>query len=784
MLHVRHGRRLAAGMGVSLIALMSGSSPVYAQGDEEAASDEIIVSARRRDESLQDVPVAVTAFSGDALDQIGAADLTTLQDITPNVTLEATRATNNTIAAFIRGVGQQDPVAGFEGGVGIYLDDIYLNRPQAAVLDIYDVERIEVLRGPQGTLYGRNTIGGAVKYVTRRLSDDPSAMLRVTGGNYGQFDAVGVFSLPLLDDSAIGDLKIGGGVAYLTRNGYGDNINIAGLENYNKDILAGRGSVEWDPTENFSIRFAGDWTVDKSDPKQGHRLRAYDFPVGGVVEYPVLADEFDTRSALNSPTQKVEARGISNTVEFRATDSLTFRNILSYRDDYSTVPIDFDSLPIVDVDVPGIYANHQFTEEVQAAYEGDWLSGILGFYYLNATAKTHFDAQLSTLTVFTSANVGTETWSAFGDLTFDISDQFSLAVGGRYTQDDRSMFLLRQVYSFGFSPFFGGPPRAPLATQTNIDVVADFSDFSPRASIAWKPSDEHNLYLSYAQGFKGGSFDPRCVAVTAPNIDGDAVAGSLDIDDQRAFCLFQPEDINTFEVGLKSNWDGGRYWSNFAVFLSDYKNVQIPGSYGVDTNGDGIADTFAGVTTNAAAATLWGIEWEGMLGLARDFLSEGDGLNFQFSLGYINAEFDEYLGRGSPPPDVTNIAEFQNTPKVTASGRLSYDRPLGLFGADGDVNLYTSFSYRSLTHQFNFVTPLDQPGYALFNAGFSWTGGDGHVTVGLHGTNLADKRYVTAGYDFVTVLPAFANTPLGASGVQTVFFGDPRRFFGTVQLRF
>ena len=123
--------------------------------------------------AAQDVPIAVTAYSGEQLEREGAVDITDVGDTTPNVTLEASRGTNTTLTAFIRGIGQQDPVAGFEQGVGLYLDDVYLNRPQGAVLDIYDVERIEVLRGPQGTLYGRNTIGGAIKYVTRRLSDDP-----------------------------------------------------------------------------------------------------------------------------------------------------------------------------------------------------------------------------------------------------------------------------------------------------------------------------------------------------------------------------------------------------------------------------------------------------------------------------------------------------------------------------------------------------------------------------------------------------------------------------------
>ena len=183
--------------GVAIFA----ATPAWAQEAEQAAAEasaidasavaddepttstgEIVVTARRRNEALQDVPIAVTAYSGAELERQAAVDITDIGDTTPNVTLEVSRGTNSTLTAFIRGIGQQDPVGGFEQGVGVYLDDVYLNRPQAAVLDIYDVERIEVLRGPQGTLYGRNTIGGAIKYVTRRLSNEPAFSLRGTVG--------------------------------------------------------------------------------------------------------------------------------------------------------------------------------------------------------------------------------------------------------------------------------------------------------------------------------------------------------------------------------------------------------------------------------------------------------------------------------------------------------------------------------------------------------------------------------------------------------------------------
>ena len=780
-------RRVAALGFASIIALTAGASPAFAQtGETSATTDEIIVSARRRNESLQDVPVAISAFSGDRLETSGATDLTDIGDITPNVTLETSRATNSTLTAFIRGVGQQDPVAGFEAGVGIYIDDIYLNRPQAALLDIYDVERIEVLRGPQGTLYGRNTIGGAVKYVTKRLTDDPSASLRLTGGTYGQFDAVGTFSLPLAVDSGIGDLRIGGGVAYLSRNGFGENLNIPELDNYNKNIFAARASIEWEPSDALSIRFAGDWTEDNSDPRHGHRLLPYTLPVAPFTSFPALDNVYDTRAGLNSPEQDVRSRGISNVVEYEASDTITFKNIVSYRDDETATPIDFDSLPLVDLDVPGLYENHQFSEEFQAIYSGERLNGLVGFYYLSANALTSFDVLLSggALDVFTSADVDTRSWSVFGDFTFDVTDRLAVSLGGRYTEDERSIYLRRQVFLGGLSPTFGGPLRPPFAVQTDLTADADFDDFSPRASVSYKINDDHTTYVSYAKGFKGGSFDPRCVAVTAPNIDGDAVPGALDPDDQRAFCLFQPEEIKTYEFGLKSTLGGGVATSNFAVFYSDYKDVQIPGSFGLDTNGDGVADTFAGVTTNAASATLWGIEWEGNVRFAQDWLSSGDAINFQFALGYIHAAFDEYAGRGTPPPDLTNIAVFQNTPEITAFGQLNYDRSLSMLGRDGGLNLYTSFSFKDDTNQFNFRSPIDQPAYAILNAGFSWTTDGGGLSLGVHGTNLTDKRYIVAGYDFVTALPEFGNSPLGASGVLTAFYGNPRQIFGTIKLAF
>jgi len=213
--------------------------------DAEQRYEKVVVTAQRREQTLIEVPLSVSAFDAELLSDLGVTDLTEVSKVTPNVTLEVSRGTNTTLTAFIRGVGQQDPVAGFEAGVGVYIDDVYLNRPQAAVLDVFDVERIEVLRGPQGTLYGRNTIGGAVKYVTQGLADEPEFDVKARVGTFDQTDVILNGSIPVTDT-----FRVGGALAVLQRDGFGENLNQDGLENYNKDVKAGRLSAEWDVLPN------------------------------------------------------------------------------------------------------------------------------------------------------------------------------------------------------------------------------------------------------------------------------------------------------------------------------------------------------------------------------------------------------------------------------------------------------------------------------------------------------------------------------------------------------
>ncbi|MEY3623930.1 MAG: hypothetical protein RLZZ407_1489 [Pseudomonadota bacterium] len=771
---------LLASIAVSGVAV---TAPVMAQDEAASAEsgDEIIVTARRREENLLDVPIAVSAFSGEALELRGALDLTDIGNITPNTTLETSRGSNSTLSAFIRGIGQQDPVSGFEPGVGIYLDDVYLNRPQAAVLDIYEVERIEVLRGPQGTLYGRNTIGGAVKYVTKRLPQEFALSARATVGTYDQADGVVTVSAP------IGEIvRVGGSVARLSRGGFGDNLT-TGLENYNKDVWAARGTLELGGYgAPVSVRISGDYSRDKSDPRGGHRI------IPGLLSgAPVLDNVFDTRGGLVDPKQDIEAYGLAMNISVDLSDTLTLRSISAWRKDDTLTPIDFDALPAADVDVPGGYFNEQVSQEVQLLVDAGPFSGMVGAYYLDATADTLFDVRLFTtlsgLTAFTNAAVDTETYAVFGDFTYDLSEQLSLSVGGRYTWDKRTANILRQNYLGGGSPFFGGAGVAFGAASTNFSGQRDFKKFTPRVSLSFKPTPDDNIYASFSQGFKGGGFDPRGVGANAPDLNGNGIRGEND--EVAAFLSFRPESVDSYEVGYKGNaFDGGLTYA-LAGFYADYTDVQIPGSVACIVSG---LPSFCGVTSNAGKANFKGVELEFNARLVESVANDGDRLNLLGAVGYIDAKFDQYISNiASVPTDVAAFRDVQNTPSWTASATLAYMTPVGA----GRLNLGTTVSYRSSTTQFEIPNPyIDQSGYALVDASLVYTAPDDRWSIGLYGKNLLDKEYKTSGYSFIagnatTGVPILGGTglpvaSLGREGTLTAFYGNPRQVFLTAGVKF
>ncbi|MFL6722561.1 MAG: TonB-dependent receptor, partial [Sphingomicrobium sp.] len=410
---------------------------------------------------------------------------------------------------------------------------------------------------------------------------------------------------------------------------------------------------------------------------------------------------------------------------------------------------------------------------------------------LDADASTPFDVRLFTtvpgLTAFTDATVHTITYAIFGDFTYDFSDQFSASVGGRYTWDKREADILRQNYLGGGSPEFGGAGIPFGAPSTNFTGERNFKKFTPRASVSFKPTEDHHIYASYSQGFKGGGFDPRGVGANAPDTDSDGIRSD---DEIAAFLSFLPETVDSYELGYKGSLFDNRVNVAVAAFHADYKDVQIPGSVACTILVAGIpTPSFCGVVSNAGKARFQGLEFEGNARVAESLMSAGDRLRLAATVGYINADYKEYITNiAATPTDVAEFRKVQNTPKWTTSGTLSYSTPMG----SGDLNFNTTVSYRSKTVQFEIPNPyIDQKGYALWDASLVYNAPGDRWTVGIHGKNLLDKEYKTSGYTFMAVNPTTGELltnpvtgnlipALGKEGVLSAFYGNPRQIFLTL----
>ncbi|MFC5371869.1 TonB-dependent receptor [Brevundimonas faecalis] len=733
---------LLAGAAWSACAVGAMAQDAASAQEQASTVDDIVVTARRREESLKDVPVAVSAFSSEQLEQKGSADITELTRSAPSLTLQAARGSNSTLISFIRGVGQQDPLWGFEPGVGLYMDDVYIARPQAAVLDIFDIQRIEILRGPQGTLYGRNTIGGAIKYVTRRIdADEPEGQIRASYGSYNQRDIVASAELPFNEKFAVS-----AAVARYLRDGYGTNLN-TGNEHYNKDVTAARVSAEWTPTDNLFFRLAGDIVKDDSNARHGHRELA-----------PKPADVYDTYAGAGD-ANRVETKGVSLTGEWSVNDWLTLKSVTAYRDGLTRGNIDFDNLPQPILDIPARYDDDQFSQEFQAVLSGDRWSGVAGVYYLDATASGAFDTVLglANLTTLTAGSVDTKSYAVFGDFSYDVTDALSVSVGARWTHDEKTGTVFRQQYLGIRSPSFGNTAAVPFgAPRTNYTRTREFEKFTPRVSVSYKLNPDLTTYVSWGQGFKSGGFDMRGDAVAYP----DTIKG------------YDPETVETWEIGLKGSLFDNRLNFATAIYDSSYEDQQITTQYP-----SGL--TVASVVDNVGSSSIRGWEFEGRLRLT-------DSLTVNGMLSYTDAAFDQFTAYIPTGPlnstcptqpgcfvDVSNQRDFQNTPEWTGSIGATYTHWM----ANGSsIAFLPSASYRGAYQLFETANPtLDQDAFWMFDASLVWTSSNDRLTVGVHGKNLSDEQYRVGGYVFPGAL--FGDSLIG-------YYGAPRTVTATVGLKF
>jgi iron complex outermembrane receptor protein len=689
------------------------------EGAETTKLDEITVTARRREETLQEVPVAVTAFTETALEKLNVQDMGDLDAQVPNLTVYAARGSNSTVTAYIRGVGQSDPLWGVDPGVGVYLDDVYLARPQGALLDVIDIERVEVLRGPQGTLYGKNTIGGAIKYVTKALSPDFGASTTIAVGSHSQLDVKSSVNLPLGSESVVGRVS----VASLNRDGFGNNRR-TGEEVSDKEILVARGTLGFYPNDAVSVILSADWLDDQGGVRGAKRLNA--FNAADPAHTPPLDDRYDTLSGMLN-VNDTSMDGASATINWNVAEGWWFKSVTAFRQSDTDTYIDFDTLPNKITDVRALYSDEQLSQEFQLNYGSDAWSGVFGVYWFDGEAGgTVYNNFLNLLFGTTHGVVDTDSIAVYGEGTFPLSDRVSITAGLRYTDETKRADVLNQAFA-------NAQYLTPIATPADFEDEVDFQNLSPKLSIDWQVDDDTLVYGLISRGFKSGGFNIRANTAAVP-------ASARPFDD---------ESVTSFEIGTKTAFNDDSLFLNAALFHNKYEDIQLSVFSAYDSNGDGTDDAFFGDFTNAGKATVQGLELELQWLATERFSVSGNA-------AWLDAEYDEFITRGV---DVSDAQIMTNAPELSGALTLAYTWPA--FG--GELSARATASYQDKVYPTTDLSEaIAQPGYTLFGAGLVWRG-DGPWSFSLQGANLGDKEYRTTGYN----IPVF--------GILTGFYGAPRQ---------
>ena len=713
---------------------------------EKPISDEIVVTARKREENIQDVPVAVTVISAELLEDSGAQDISELQARVPNLSIYPGRGQSTTLTAFMRGIGQADPLWGVDPGVGLYIDDVYMARPQGALLDVFDIGQIEVLRGPQGTLYGKNTIGGAIKYISRPLGDETSGGISFTGGDYGTLDFKASAGGALIP----GKLRARAAVASLSHDGYGTNV-FTGREVSDKDTLAFRLSLDWLASEDVTVKLRFDRTEDEAEPKGLTRLEANPLcPIFLGRSCPPLANIFDTESGLE-PLNGTTAQGTSLAIEWRMNDDWLFKSITAYRESDSENNIDFDTTPARIVDVIATYYDDQTSQEFQFIYDGGGkLNGVFGFYYFDGTAGGLVqNIFINSIFGTTEGTTDTESFALFGDGSYAISDRLTFNFGLRVTEEEKRGVAFNAGYSDDtFS--------VVTAVTSDYDKSETFSSVAPKLGLDYQLTDDVMGYISLSRGFKSGGFNVRAQATIFPE----------------SAEPFEDEVLTVAELGIKSVLAQRSLVLNAAVFYGEYEDVQVSTFTSYDSDGDGSDDAFFGNFLNAGSATIQGaeLEWDWTSPSARWFGISGN-------LSYLDAEPDDFLDANNDGFVDTQV--ISNAPEVTGAINLNFNTPA--FG--GLITSSIGYAYRDdsvLTNEggpdprnpSQPLLPLSQPSFSVINAWISWLSGDGSWQVTVNGKNLDDEEYLTNGYN-IPVL-----------GIVQGSYGNPRTVTATLGYKF
>ncbi len=712
-------------------AFAQDAGPAPAPGDAATTLEAVKVTARKREETLQDVPVAVTAFTADTIDKLNVKDIGDLDAQVPNLTIYAARGSTSTVTAYIRGVGQADPLWGVDPGVGIYLDDVYIARPQGALLDVFDVERIEVLRGPQGTLYGKNTIGGAIKYISRGLPTETTGFGSITVGNYNQLDAKAAIGGALGGEDS--GLRGRVAVASMNRDGFGTNL-ANGQEVSDKEINALRMQLGAYSHEDFDVQFAFDWIDDQSGVRGAKMLAPNNNPLVPVTGGAPMDSRYDIRSGMPN-VNDTQMKGISATVNWRPSEDWALKYVIAKRESDTETNIDFDTLPERIADVKAFYSDQQVSHELQANYDGGGRGrGVVGLYAFDGDAggqvlNNFFDLSFGD----TQGFVNTRSIALYADWTHDLTDRLKLDIGARYTDEDKHAI----AYNIGYTDATFTVPNGVVAA--NFDKTVNFKNVSPKVSLDFQLTPDIMLYGLASRGFKSGGYNIRANTTAVP----------------RSGEPFDDESVDSFEIGTKMGLLDQRLFLNLAAFHNIYEDIQLSVFTALPGGG------FFGDFTNAGKGTVTGVEAEYQFMPVQDWLISGN-------LAWLDAKYDEFMSGG------VNIADtqyFTNAPEFSGAINVEYRTDLA---SGGNLSARVGYSYQSEVWPTTDLSPqIKQGGYGLVNAGVIWRANDAW-SFSLQGTNLADEEYRTTGYNLVSA----------GLGVLTGFYGPPRQYSLTARYDF
>lgn len=686
------------------------NSQLMAQDNQEAESvmlEEIIVTATKREESIYEVPIAITAFSQAQIERQGITDLVDIGKFVPNLNVTGFSAGHtSSVNAFIRGIGLQDHLITTDPGVGVYVDGVYLGRQVGQNWSLANIERVEVLRGPQGTLYGRNSIGGTINIITRQPGDENGGRVKVYGGTRGRIYGDAYYNAALAESFAVSATG-----SWTKRNGVGDFVNL----DTSRDVgemreWSFRVAAKWSPTENFSLLAA----YDKNEGNGG--LRPYttlidEVPGGllyqlGARNSDVAADPYDNNggfyvdgdgNVVASNKVSNEADGWSVTADWDMTEELATKFIYSDRSSEYGSGLDDDSIASTLFTYPETGFADQKSAELQFSGDfGNW-DFVSGLYYFKEKGGNHqdpaiFAADPGTFELFQK----TKSKAIYANVGFQVSDTVRLSGGARYTKDKKEAYV---------------NINNSLIEESNS---RKWNDTSWEVAAVWDMNERMHFYGTIQNGYQSGQFPPRPYCLF----------GSLDFSQpgnvSRPNCFEANDNVTAtnYEIGIKGTPLDNLQMS-IAAFYTNYSDLPYQVS---ESTGGGFNTVNLIVDQNSK-----GLEWESTWAATENF-------TLYTTVGYIDADVDS-----SSPAAVAPL-----TPKWTASISPQYMMSLN---NGGDLMLRADYSYRSSM----YGEPSNDPARytkidsrSLLNLDITYTEPDGRWSLSAYGKNVTNEKYDNA----------------------------------------